>query len=51
MPDTIEDRAVIIRMRRRAPGEHVVPYRYRRDRPAPTSIAADQSAHVSSPLS
>jgi len=34
MPDTIEDRAVIIRMRRRAPGEKVSPYRFRRDRPA-----------------
>lgn len=31
MPDTIEDRAVVIRMRRRAPGEHVHPYRLRRD--------------------
>lgn len=34
MPDTIEDRAVIITMRRRAPGEIVAPYRVRRDRPA-----------------
>lgn len=34
MPDTIEDRAVVIRMRRRAPGEVVAPYRSRRDRPA-----------------
>src|SRR3954464_9680048 len=34
MPDTIEDRAVVIRMRRRAPGETVSPYRVRRDRPA-----------------
>ena len=33
MPDTIEDRAVIVRMRRRAPGETVAPYRHRRDRP------------------
>jgi hypothetical protein len=33
MPDTIEDRAVVIRMRRRAPGEQAVPYRRRRDRP------------------
>ena len=33
LPDTIMDRAVIIRMRRRAPGEHVDPYRTRRDRP------------------
>jgi hypothetical protein len=34
MPDTIEDRAVVVRMRRRAPGETVAPYRVRRDRPA-----------------
>ncbi|MGH3812681.1 MAG: DUF3631 domain-containing protein, partial [Pseudonocardiaceae bacterium] len=34
MPDTIEDRAVVIRMRRRAPGESVAPYRMRRDGPA-----------------
>ena len=33
MPDTIKDRAVIIRMRRRAPGEQVDPYRTRRDAP------------------
>ncbi|GAA1449665.1 DUF3631 domain-containing protein [Nocardiopsis tropica] len=31
MPDTIEDRAVVITMRRRAPGEHVAKFRYRRD--------------------
>jgi len=39
MPDTIEDRAVVIRMRRRAPGETVAPFRHRRDRPALTGIA------------
>ena len=33
MPDTIEDRAVIIKMRRRAPHETVAPYRLRRDGP------------------
>jgi hypothetical protein len=33
MPDTIEDRAIVIRMRRRAPGETVHPYRLRRDGP------------------
>jgi hypothetical protein len=33
MPDTIEDRAAVIRMRRRAPGESVEPYRVRRDGP------------------
>ncbi|MEO3853649.1 DUF3631 domain-containing protein [Acrocarpospora sp. B8E8] len=32
MPDTIEDRAVVIHMRRRAPGENAAPYRHRRDR-------------------
>jgi hypothetical protein len=40
MPDTIEDRAVVIRMRRRAPGETVAPFRHRRDRPALTTLAA-----------
>ncbi|GAB2657074.1 DUF3631 domain-containing protein [Saccharopolyspora gloriosae] len=39
MPDTIEDRAVVIRMRRRAPGEKVAPYRHRRDRPALVELA------------
>lgn len=34
MPDTIEDRAVVIRMRRRAPGETIAPFRTRRDGPA-----------------
>jgi hypothetical protein len=33
LPDTIMDRAVIVRMRRRAPGEQVQPYRTRRDAP------------------
>jgi hypothetical protein len=33
MPDTIEDRAAVIRMRRRAAGERVAPYRVQRDRP------------------
>jgi len=40
MPDTIEDRAVVIKMRRRAPGESVAPFRHRRDRPALTGMAA-----------
>jgi Protein of unknown function (DUF3631) len=39
MPDTIEDRAVVIRMRRRAPKESVAPYRHRRDRPALRQLA------------
>ncbi|MFI6682008.1 DUF3631 domain-containing protein [Kribbella sp. NPDC050470] len=33
MPDTIEDRAAVIRMRRRALGEKVAPYRVGRDGP------------------
>jgi hypothetical protein len=40
MPDTIEDRAVVIRMRRRAPGETVAPFRHRRDRPALGELAS-----------
>lgn len=39
MPDTIEDRAVIVKLRRRAQGEHVAPYRYRRDSPTLRRIA------------
>jgi len=38
MPDTIEDRAVIIKMRRRAPHEVVSPYRLRRDGPPLRSL-------------
>lgn len=34
MPDTIMDRSVIVRMRRRAPHEQVAPYRRRRDEQA-----------------
>lgn len=41
MPDTIEDRAVVVRMRRRAPGETVAPYRHRRDRPPLRQLAED----------
>jgi len=41
MPDTIEDRAVVVHMRRRAPGETVAPYRHRRDRPTLRAIAED----------
>lgn len=33
MPDTIMDRGIIVRMRRRAPHEHVKPFRTRRDAP------------------
>jgi hypothetical protein len=41
MPDTIEDRAVIVRMRRRAAGEHVDPFRHRRDRPPLAELASE----------
>ncbi|WP_239335081.1 DUF3631 domain-containing protein [Frankia sp. CiP3] len=41
MPDTIEDRSVIIRMRRRINGETVAPYRHRRDRPHLRTLAEE----------
>jgi len=44
MPDTIEDRAVVVRMRRRGPGETVHPFRYRRDRPQLAALA--QNLHT-----
>ena len=40
MPDTIEDRAVVIKMRRRAPSEKVAPLRTRRDGPVLQQIAS-----------
>jgi Protein of unknown function (DUF3631) len=46
MPDTIEDRAVVIRMRRRAPGESVAPYRERRDGPPLRQLAAELNAWI-----
>ncbi|SEK66405.1 DUF3631 domain-containing protein [Streptacidiphilus jiangxiensis] len=56
LPDTIMDRSVVIRMRRRAEGEHVSPYRTRRDSPALhalrarlqrwTTSVADQALHL-----
>ncbi|GAA2870487.1 DUF3631 domain-containing protein [Streptosporangium fragile] len=50
MPDTIEDRAVVVRMRRRGPGETVAPYRHRRDRPPLRQLAADLSAWLRADL-
>ncbi|MEV0424453.1 DUF3631 domain-containing protein [Streptosporangium canum] len=50
MPDTIEDRAVVVRMRRRGPGESVAPYRHRRDRPALRQLAEDLSAWLRADL-
>jgi hypothetical protein len=39
MPDTIEDRAVVVRMRRRTADERVAPYRQRRDGPVVRHVA------------
>jgi len=46
MPDTIEDRALVIRMRRRAPGESVAPYRMGRDGAALADLRARLRAWV-----
>jgi len=50
MPDTIEDRAVVVRMRRRADGETVQPYRHRRDRPALRQLAEELHAWLRADL-
>jgi hypothetical protein len=50
MPDTIEDRAVIVGMRRRAPDEVVQPYRTRRDGPALAGLKGDLHRWVRSHL-
>jgi hypothetical protein len=50
MPDTIEDRAVVIRMRRKAPGEKAAPYRHRRDRPALQTLTERLSAWLRADL-
>ncbi len=42
-PDTIEDRAVVVHMRRRAGREKVKPWRIMRDRPAVEAIGAELS--------
>lgn len=48
MPDTIEDRAVVVVMRRRKPSEQVAPYRTRRDRPALEDLADDLASWAGS---
>jgi len=50
LPDTIMDRAVVIRMRRRAPGERVQPYRTRRDAPPLNQLRELQHATPAMPL-
>ncbi|MFJ2806514.1 DUF3631 domain-containing protein [Kitasatospora sp. NPDC087271] len=49
LPDTIMDRSIVIRMRRRAEGETVSPYRSERDRPGFHEIR-DRIARWSAPL-
>ncbi len=49
LPDTIMDRSIVIRMRRRAEGEKVSPYRTKRDSPALHEIR-DRIAHWTAPL-
>ncbi|MFC4033692.1 DUF3631 domain-containing protein [Streptomyces polygonati] len=49
LPDTIMDRAVVIRMRRRGPGETVRPFRSRRDTPL-LHLLRDRLAEWSAPL-
>ena len=44
MPDTIEDRAVVVKMRRRTAAEKVAPFRSRRDGPALRQLATDLTA-------
>jgi Protein of unknown function (DUF3631) len=51
MPDTIEDRAVVIRMCRRAPNKTVSPYRHRRDRPSLRQLAEQLTAWSRADLS
>src|SRR5258706_8252259 len=41
LPDTIMDRAVVVRMRRRAPGERIRDYRERFTRPHGEDLAAE----------
>lgn len=46
LPDTIEDRAIIIEMRRRAPGERVRPYRSRRAQPELYALRDRLHGHI-----
>jgi len=48
LPDTIEDRSVIIRLRRRAPGEMVAPFRLKKDVPALNALGERVGAWVRS---
>lgn len=46
MPDTIEDRAVIVTLRRKSPAERAAKYRLRRDKPRVTAIGDRLAAWV-----
>lgn len=50
VPDTIRDRAVNIRMRRRKDGETVAPFRERRDRPQLDAIRDELTAWLAQPV-
>ena len=47
MPDTIDDRAVVLTLRRKAPAEQVAKYRIRRDKPKVTAVGDRLAAWVS----
>ncbi|MEV7218061.1 DUF3631 domain-containing protein [Kitasatospora cineracea] len=49
LPDTIMDRSIVVRMRRRAEGESVAPYRTKRDSPSLHAVR-DRLARWSAPL-
>jgi Protein of unknown function (DUF3631) len=51
LPTTIEDRAVIVAMRRRGHDETVLPYRQRRDRPGLDELRAELAEWVASVVS
>lgn len=46
LPDTVTDRSVVIRMRRRAPGENAAPYRLTRDHTALRALGDQVGAWV-----
>ena len=49
LPDTIEDRAVVVAMRRKAPAERVAKYRIRRDKPEVAEVG-EQLADALGPV-
>ena len=46
LPDTIASRAVVIRMRKRAPGEHVEPWRHRESEPEGHALKDRLATHT-----